>query len=98
MKRIINIALAFALALGFTACHEPEYIQPDENATRGIISIKAIFPDGKFADQVLGTLNVTDPDMDRYEIPIPWYYPITSDDATMIYMTALRIQAQLAPN
>ena len=98
MKRIINIALAFALALGFTACHEPEYIQPDENATRGIISIKAIFPDGKFADQVLGTLNVTDPDMDRYEIPIPWYYPITSDDATMIYMTDLRIQAQLAPN
>lgn len=98
MRKYINIILALALAVGFTACHEPEYVQPDENATRGIISIKAIFPDGQYAGMTLGTLNVTDPDMDVYAIPIPWYYPITSDDLTRQYMTNLRIQATLAPN
>ena len=98
MKYIVKYFWAAAMALGLTACHEPEYVQPDENATRGIISIKAIFPDGKYADQVLATLNVTDPDMDRYAIPIPWYYPITSDDQTLVYVTDLRIVAKLAPN
>ncbi len=98
MKYIAKYFLAVALALGLTACHEPEYVQPDENATRGIISIKAIFPDGKYADQVLATLNVTDPDMDRYAIPISWYYPMTSDDQTLVYITDLRIVAKLAPN
>ena len=98
MKKILNSILVLSLALLSSACHEPEYVQPDENATRGIISIKAIFPDGQYADKVLGTLNVTDPDTDYYAIPIPWYYPITSDDLTLTYMTNLRINVTLAPN
>ena len=98
MKKILNSILVLSLALLSSACHEPEYVQPDENATKGIISIKAIFPDGQYADKVLGTLNVTDPDTDYYAIPIPWYYPITSDDLTLTYMTDLKINVTLAPN
>ncbi len=98
MKKILNTILVLSLALLLGACHEPEFVQPDETATKGIISIKAIFPDGKYANQILGTLIVTDPDADYYAIPIPWYYPITSDDLTLTYMTDLRINVTLAPN
>ncbi len=98
MKKILNTILVLSSALLLGACHEPEYVQPNENATKGIISIKAIFPDGQYANQILGTLNVTDPDADYYAIPIPWYYPITSDDLTLTYMTDLRINVTLAPN
>ncbi len=99
MKKILNTILVLSSALLLGACHEPEYVQPDENATKGIIAIKAIFPTGtQYADKVLGTLNVTDPDADYYAIPIPWYYPITSDDLTFTYMTDMRINVTLAPN
>ncbi len=99
MKRILNTILVLSSALLLASCHEPEYVQPDENATKGIIAIKAIFPSGtQYADKVLGTLNVTDPDADYYAVPIPWYYPETSDDLTLTYMTDLRINVTLAPN
>ncbi len=98
MKKIFNTILVLSLAFLSSACHGPEFVEPDENATKGIISIKAIFPDGQYADKVLGTLNVTDPDSDYYAIPIPWYYPITSDDLTLTYMTDLKINVTLAPN
>ncbi len=99
MKKILNTILVLSSALLLGACHEPEYVQPDENATKGIIAIKAIFPTGTpYADKVLGTLTVTDPETERYVIPIPWYYPITSDDLTFTYMTNLKINATLAPN
>ena len=36
--------------------------------------------------------------MDYFVIEIPWYFPEETEDPTTIYMSALRIRAELAPN
>lgn len=98
MKKILNIALASMLVLGMGACHEPEYVLPNESASKGILSIKAIIPGGLYANQVLATLNNEDPDATYYKLEIPWYYPVTSDNTTESFITDLRIEANVAPN
>lgn len=98
MKKILNIALASMLVLGMAACHEPEYVLPNESASHGILSIRAIFPDGEYNGQILATLNNSDPEATYYDLEIPWYYPSTSDNTTLQYITNLRVQASIAPN
>ena len=46
----------------------------------------------------MGRLEIADPDADRYVIPIPWYFPETSDDITTPYMTKVRVRASLQAN
>ena len=95
MKRNIFILLA-AASLIAAAC-QPEYVQPTAQR-QGITSLVAYFAFGPFEGQELGRLEIDDPDVDRYVIPIPWYFPETSDDITTPYMTKVRVRASLQPN
>ena len=94
MRKYIVILLA---AVAFAACHEPEYVLPTANR-QGITSLTAIITSGAYADQEVGRLIINDPEATRFEIPIAYYYPETSDDETLIYMMSLRVQAELQPN
>ena len=96
MKRIVYFLITI-LACGVTACHQPEYVLPTAER-QGITSLSAFFSFGPFEGQELGRLEISDPEADRYVIPIPWYFPESSDDITTPYMTKLRIQAALQPN
>lgn len=101
MKRTllyISGCIAALLALA-TSCHKPQFIE--SNADRqGLSSLTVIFTSGKYTDMEL-TKYVIPEDVynDGYfEIPIPYYYPVTSDDQTKDYMFELKVQAELQPN
>jgi hypothetical protein len=94
MKKIIVILAAAAL---LAACHEPEYVAPTADR-QGITSLTAYFTSGKFVDQEMGRLEVTDPNLERYVIPIPWFFPEASDDITTPYMLKVRVRATLPNN
>lgn len=96
MKKIFYILIVSALAL-ISSCQKPEYVEPTTER-QGITSLTAYFTSGKFVDQVLARLDVNDPDADRFEIPVPWFFPEESEDPTTFYMSRLRVRAELAPN
>ena len=94
MKKTLCILLGTALLM---ACHQPEYVLPTADR-QGISSLTAYFAFGPFEGQEMGRIEISDPTVDRYEIPIPWYFPETSDDITTPYMTKVRVRASLQPN
>ncbi|MBO4635185.1 MAG: DUF5018 domain-containing protein [Bacteroidales bacterium] len=94
MKKTLYILIAAAL---LAACHQPEIVAPTADR-QGITSLTAYFTSGKFVDQEIGRLEVNDPNLDRYVIPIPWYFPEESDDITTPYMMKLRVRATLQAN
>ena len=96
MKKIFYLLIVSALAL-ISSCQKPEYVEPGVER-QGITSLTAYFTSGKFVDQALARLNVTDPEADVYVIPIPWFFPEESDDVTTIHMTKVRVRAELAPS
>ena len=96
MKRIYYLLIVSALAL-ISSCQKPEYVEPGVER-QGITSLTAYFTSGKFVDQALARLDVTDPEADVYVIPIPWFFPEESDDVTTIHMTKVRVRAELAPS
>lgn len=78
-------------------CHQPEFIE--SNADRqGLTSITAIFTFGPYVDQEMAKLIIDDETQDYFVLPVPFYYPETSDDETGPYMTKVRVQAELQPN
>ena len=93
IRYTILACLAFCLA----ACHQPEPVAPTADR-QGITSLSAYFAFGPYEGQEMGRLEISDPDVDRYEIPIPWYFPETSDDITTPYMMKVRVRASLQPN
>lgn len=96
MKKIYYLLIVSALAL-ISSCQKPEYVEPGVER-QGITSLTAYFTSGKFVDQALARLDVTDPEADVYVIPIPWFFPEESDDVTTIHMTKVRVRAELAPS
>ncbi len=93
MKKIYFIALAVLACL--SSCQKPDFVEPTAER-QGITSLEAYFTFGKFVDQLMARYVIEDDSADYYEIPIPWFYPEESEDATLIYMTALRVRAELA--
>lgn len=96
MKRVQYI-LPLLLTCCVVACHKPEFVAPTADR-QGITSLAAYFAFGPFEGQEMGRLEISDPDVDRYVIPIPWYFPETSDDITTPYMTKVRVRASLQAN
>lgn len=97
MKTKYSIICVLLALLSVASCQKPEYIY--SNAQRqGLTSIEVVFPSGKYADKVLTRYVIEDDTQERYEIPLPWYYPETSDDITLPYLTRLRLRAKLEPN
>ena len=93
----IRYTLLACLAFCLAACHQPEPVAPTADR-QGITSLSAFFAFGPYEGQEMGRLEISDPDVDRYEIPIPWYFPETSDDITTPYMMKVRVRASLQPN
>lgn len=96
MKKIYYLISVAVLAL-VASCQKPQFIPPTAER-QGITSLTAYFTTGKYVDQQLAKLDVTDENMDYFVIEIPWYFPEETEDPTTIYMSALRIRAELAPN
>lgn len=96
MKKIYNLIFIVVLALA-ASCQKPQYVEPTADR-QGITSLTAYFTSGKYVDQAIAKLDVTDENMDYYVIEIPWFFPEESEDPTTIYMSSLRIRAELAPN
>ena len=95
MKKIF-ILIAGAL-LTLASCQKPQFVEPTADR-QGITSLTAIFTFGPFMDSEVAKLSITDPNAERYVIPIPFYYPEASFDETTPYMTKVRVQAELQPN
>ena len=93
-KTVLLLITAAALC---AACHQPEFVEPTAER-QGITSLAAYFAFGPFEGQEMGRLEISDPAQDRYEIPIPWYFPENSDDITTPYMLKVRVRASLQPN
>ena len=96
MKKIYYLLIVSALAF-FSSCQEPEYIEPTAER-QGITSLTAYFTTGKYVDQALARLDVADETTENYVIEIPWFFPEETEDPTTIYMSNLRVRAELAPN
>lgn len=98
--RNISLFLLAAFAMLVTnACHQPQFIE--SNADRqGLTSLSAIFTSGKYENQVLAKYVIGEDAYEEgyFEIPVPYYFPITSNDVTKDYMFELRVQAELQPN
>ena len=95
MKKLYYLMMVCILAVA--SCQKPQFIPPTAER-QGITSLTAYFTTGKYVDQQLAKLDVTDENMDYFVIEIPWYFPEETEDPTTIYMSALRIRAELAPN
>lgn len=95
MKKII-LYIIVALT-SFYSCQKPQFVEPTADR-QGITSLTAYFTSGKYVDQVLAKLEIDDPNLDRYVIPVPWFYPEESEDVTTIHMTRVRVRAELATN
>lgn len=96
MKKIYYLLSAVCVLL-VSACHQPEFIETTADR-QGLTSLTAIFTFGPYVDQELSRLVIDDDSQDRFVIPIPYYYPATSDNQTLAYMTKMRVQAELQPN
>ena len=70
MKKIYYLIFVAVLALA-SSCQEPQYIEPTV-IRQGITSLTAYFTTGKYVDQQLAKLDVTDENTDYYVIEIPW--------------------------
>jgi len=96
MKKILAI---FLCAVAAVACHKVQFIE--SNADRqGITSISAVIVSGEYADQVLSKLTIDEAAYvsGNFMLEIPYFYPETSEEGTLKYMSELRVQAELQPN
>ena len=96
MKKIY-ILLAAAL-MAFASCHKPEFVEPTADR-QGITSLTDYFTSGQYTEMELAKLEIKDgEDLDRYVIPVPWFYPEESYDVTTLHMSRVRVRAELAEN
>ena len=96
MKKIFILITTLATLL-LSSCQKPQFIETTADR-QGLTSLTAIFTFGPYVDQELAKLIIDDDSIDRFVIPIPYYYPITSDNQTIGYMSSVRVQAELQPN
>ena len=96
MKKINILPAETALYLA-ASCHSPEYVESTAER-QNFTSLEAFFTFGPYMDQSMCKLNITDENADMFVIPVPWYFPETSDNETTPYMTKVRVQAAIQPN
>lgn len=92
----IFLVLTAAITL-LSSCQKPHFIEPTAERD-GLTSLTAYFTFGPFVDQEMAKLTITDENATRFSIPIPYYYPETSDDETQPYLLKARVKAELQPN
>lgn len=94
-----SIFLTMGLALLLASCQEPEYVAND-TTRQGITSLTATFTDGPYAesDAVVWTITPEDYAKDRFVIPVPWFFPVDSDNPTEDYMETMKVEAVMNNN
>lgn len=94
-----SIFLTMGLALLLASCQEPEYVAND-TSRQGITSLTATFTDGQYAGSDAVVWNITPEDYakDRFVIPVPWFFPIESDNTTEDNMKAMKVTAVMNNN
>lgn len=95
MKKLFLVLTATITLL--SSCQKPHFIEPTAERD-GLTSLTAYFTFGPFVDQEMAKLTITDENATRFSIPIPYYYPETSDDETQPYLLKARVKAELQPN
>ena len=87
------------LALLLASCQDPEYVSID-TSRQGITSLTATFTDGQYAesDAVVWNISAEDYAKDRFVIPVPWFFPETSDNPTEDNMKAMKVRAEMNNN
>ena len=89
MKKIYLLLTAVILC-AVSSCHKPEWVEPTAER-QGITSLTAYFTFGPNTEKVMGKLALAEgEDLDRYVIPVPWFYPEESDEVTTLHMTKAR--------
>ena len=78
MKKNILYLLLGILALT-SSCQDPEYVLPTADR-QGITSLTALFTSGPYVDKEAVVYTIADASVDKYVIPMPWYYPENSDN------------------
>lgn len=94
-KRIVTIIIATIAIL--SGCQKPDFIEPTADR-QGLTSLTAYFTFGPFVDKEMAKLSITDEGATRFVIPVPYYFPETSDDETAPFMYKVRVKAELQPN
>lgn len=97
MNKNILLYLVVGILTTFSACKDPEYVLPTAES-QGITSLTAIFTEGTYVDKPIAEYKIADPTASRFVIPIPFYYPESSDNETESYMKNFKVQAELTPN
>lgn len=98
MKKILYTLTVAAAAL-LASCQKPHYVLPTAERA-SFTSLSAYIVSGDYDGDELAKLTVTD-DMVRdgqLVIPVPYYYPETSENSTAKYMSELRIKAEIGVN
>ncbi|MGV8829779.1 MAG: DUF5018 domain-containing protein [Breznakibacter sp.] len=98
MKNKILFLFTLIFAFAISSCEDPEYVV--SNAQRqGITSIDAYFTSGQYNNMLAGRLQVTNPDINEFVIPIPYFYPETSDEETTNEQLAnMRVKVEIDNN
>jgi len=98
MKKIHLYIITGLFGILANSCLSPDYVSP--TVTRqGITSLTAYFTSGTNEDVAAATYTIPDASTtDNYVIPIPYYYPASSDSTTEAYMTAMKVVAIIANN
>lgn len=96
MKKQIILLFAAAAALA-SGCHKPDELTAPAGS-QGLTSISAQFATGDYKNDATAkfTTLVTEANMDRIVIDVPYYYPENTDNLTSI--TQMRVTASLEGN
>jgi hypothetical protein len=94
MKKILIYLLAVSF---FFSCQTPDDAVVT-NEEQAITRFTASFTTGDYSGETAVEYTITDASLSTFTIPIPWYYPESSDNETADYMTAIKVQANLADN
>ncbi len=94
-----SIFLSMGLALMLAACQDPEYVSID-TTRQGITSLTATFTEGQYAESDAVVWNITPEDYakDRFVIPVPWFFPVDSDNPTEDFMSSMKVTAVMNNN
>ena len=98
MKKNI-LYLLIGLSVFFASCQDPEGVGVD-TSRQGITSLTAIFTSGPYKESEAISYKIFADEYasDRFIIPVPWFFPETSDNETEQYMSAMRVKAELNNN
>lgn len=97
MKR--NLLYLLGILMLLSACQDPEEVAPD-TSRQGITSLTAVFTSGDYngSEAVSYKISAEESTADRFVIPVPWFFPESSDNETTENMTAMRVKAELNNN